>query len=205
MYADAFVGSSMENGTTMILFDLRKHALHRGLGTPATLAWGTEAYHVDVHELSTFHHPITSRCIVTQGSYVDAQNHRRYFTPEIQGGSTSQHVSHSVVRFAGSLAGVCGVSLRPSALLFAALLLLPTTKSSIKRWMEAIGAPWPTPEAMLQQWLARTLATECPIDGYSPRGTDHWVLVVQDAQDRILMTHAAPAENGEDARPFLPR
>ena len=30
-YQDAFVGSSMENGTTMILFDLRKHDFHQEL------------------------------------------------------------------------------------------------------------------------------------------------------------------------------
>src|SRR6266571_8284489 len=52
MYQDAFVGSSMENGTTMILFDLRKHDFHHELGTQATLCWRTDSSHVDVPELS---------------------------------------------------------------------------------------------------------------------------------------------------------
>ena len=205
MYQDAFVGSSMENGTTIITFDLRKHDLHQELGTQATLSWRKEAYHVDVHELSTFHNPITYRFIFTQGAYLDAQNHRRYFTPEIQGVSTSQHVSHSVIRLACYLAVVCGVSLRHIALLFSALFLLPTTKSSVKRWIDAIGTHLPTPEEMLRQLLARTPATECHIDGSYPLGTDHCVMVVKDEHDRILMTHEAESENGEDARQFLQR
>jgi len=32
LYQDAFVGSSMENGTTIIQFDLRKHDFHQELG-----------------------------------------------------------------------------------------------------------------------------------------------------------------------------
>src|SRR6266446_1034778 len=95
MSQDAFVGSSMENGTTMIMVDLRKHDFHQELGTKATLSWRKASYHVDVHELSTFHNPIMYRYIVAQGSYLDGQHQRRYFTPEIKGVSTSQHMSHS--------------------------------------------------------------------------------------------------------------
>jgi hypothetical protein len=58
MYQDAFVGSSMEHGTTIIRFDLRKHDFHQALGTQAKLCWRQDSYHVDVHELSTFHNPI---------------------------------------------------------------------------------------------------------------------------------------------------
>ena len=58
IYQDAFVGSSIENGTTVIQFDLRRHNFHQELGTQATLCWRKESYHVAVHELSTFHHPM---------------------------------------------------------------------------------------------------------------------------------------------------
>ena len=173
------------------------------LGTTATICWRKESYHVDIHELSTFHNPITYRFIVAQGSYLDDQNQRVYFTPEIKGVSTSQHMSHSVIRLACYLAVVCGVSLRHIALLFSALFLIPITKSSIKRWIDDIGAHLPTPEEMLQQLLALTPATECHIDGYYPLGTDNCVMVVKDEHDRILMTHEAASENGEDARQFL--
>src|SRR2546426_11707834 len=205
IYEDAFVGSSMENGTTMIMFDLRKHDFHQELGTQAKLCWRTDSYHVDVHELSTFHNPILYRFIVAQGSYLDGQKQRRYFTPEIKGVSTSQHMSHSVIRLACYLAVVCGISLRHIALLFAVLFLIPITKSSIKRWIDAIGSNLPTPEQMLQHLLALTPATECHIDGYYPLGTDHCVMVVKDEHDRILMTHEVASENGEDARQFLQR
>jgi hypothetical protein len=203
MYQDAFVGSSIENGTTIITFDLRQHDFQQELGTQARLCWRKESYHVDVHELSTFHNPITYRFVLAQGSYLDAQNQRRYFTPEIKGVSTSQHMSHSVIRLACYLAVVCGVSLRHIALLFSALFLIPITKSSIKRWMDAIGAHLPTPEEMLRQLLALTPATECHIDGDYPLGTDNCVMVVKDEHDRILITHEAVSENGEDAKKFL--
>src|SRR2546421_1202348 len=65
---DAFVGSAMENGTTIIQFDLRQHDFPSAFGTQATIWWRTEPYHVDVPELSTFHHPIAYRFIVAQGS-----------------------------------------------------------------------------------------------------------------------------------------
>jgi hypothetical protein len=203
IYQDAFVGSSIENGTTVIQFDLRKHDFHQELGTQATLCWRKEAYHVDVHDLSTFHNPILYRFIIAQGSYLDGQHQRRYFTPEIKGVSTSQHMSHSIIRLSCYLAVVCGVSLRHIALLFSALFLIPITKSSIKRWIDAIGAHLPPPEEMLRQLLAITPATECHIDGYYPLGTDHCVMVVKDEHDRILITHEVASENGEDARQFL--
>ena len=98
MYQDAFVGSAIENGTTIIQFALRQHDFHL--------------------ELSTFHNPITYRFIVAQGSYVNDHDQRMYFTPTIQGVSTSQHMSYSVIRLACYLAVVCGVSLRHIALLF---------------------------------------------------------------------------------------
>ena len=46
-------------------------------------------------------------------------------------------------------------------------------------------------------------ATECHIDGYYPLGTDHCVMVVKDEHDRILMTHEAASEHGDDAEQFL--
>ena len=204
-YQDAFVGSSIENGATIIQFDLRQHDFHDVLGTQATICWRKDSYHVDVHELSTFHNPILYRFIVAQGCYVDDQNQRRYFTPATQGVSTSQHMSHSVIRLACYLAVVCGVSLRHLALLFSVLFLIPITKSSIKRWIDDIGVHLPPPEEMLRHLLARAPATECHIDGYYPLGTDHCVMVVKDEQDRILITHEAASENGDEARQFLQR
>jgi Transposase len=205
MYQDAFVGSSMENGVTIITFDLRQHDFQQELGRQARPCWRKESYHVDVHELSTFHNPITYRFIIAQGFYLDAQNQRRYFTPEIKGISTSQHMSYSVIRLACYLAVVCGVSLRHIALLFSALFLIPITKSSIKRWIDDIGSNLPTPEQMLQQLLILLPVTECHIDGYYPLGTDNCVMVVKDEHDRILMTHEAASENGDAARQFLQR
>ena len=205
MYEDAFVGSSIENGTTIIQFDLRKLDFQRVLETTSTICWRQEPYSVEIHELSPFHNPIKYRFIVAQGSYLNAQNQRVYFTPSINGVSTSQHMSHSVIRLACYLAVVCGVSLRHIALLFSVLFLIPITKSSIKRWIDDIGVHLPTPEAMLRHLLALAPATECHIDGYYPLGTEHCVMVVKDEQDRILITHEAASENGDEARQFLQR
>ena len=203
VYEDAFVGSSIENGTTIIQCDLRKLDFQRALETPSTICWRKEPYAVEMHELSTFYNPIKYRFIVAQGSYLNDQNQRGSFTPDIKGVSTSQHMSHSVIRLACYLAVVCGVSLRHIARLFAALFLIPITKSSIKRWIADIGTHLPTPEEMLQQLLALTPATECHIDGYYPLGTDHCVMVIKDEHERILITHEAASENGDDARQFL--
>jgi hypothetical protein len=205
MYQDAFVGSSIENGTTIIQFDLRNLDFQRALETTSTICWRKEPYTVEIHELSTFHNPIKYRFIVAQGSYLNDQNQRVYFTPDIQGVSTSQHMSHSVIRLACYLAVVCGVSLRHLALLFSVLFLIPITKSSMKRWIDDIGVHLPTPEEMLRQLLARAPATECHIDGYYPLGTDNCVMVVKDEHDRILITQEVASENGEDARQFLQR
>src|ERR687898_1313622 len=203
MYEEAFVGSSIENGTTLIKFDLRNLDFQRESGITSTIYWRTDTYHVDVHELSTFHNPITYRFILAQGSYFDEDGQRIYFTPEIKGVSTSQHMSHSIIRLSCYLAVVCGVSLRQIALIFSALFLIPITKSSIKRWIDDIGSHLPPPEEMLRQLLAIAPATECHIDGYYPLGTDHCVMVVKDEHDRILMTHEAASENGDEARQFL--
>ena len=203
MYQKAFVGSSLENGTTVIQFDLRQLDFQRELGTTSPIWWRQDVYHVDIHELSTFHNPIKYRFIVAQGYYLNDQKQRVYFTPDIQGVSTSQHMSKSIIRLCCYLAVVCGVSLRQIALIFSALFLIPITKSSIKRWIDDIGSHLPPPEEMLRQLLAIAPATECHIDGYYPLGTDHCVMVVKDEHDRILMTHEAASENGDEARQFL--
>jgi Transposase len=205
MYEAAFVGSSIENGTTIIQCDLRKLDFQRALETTSTICWRQEAYHVDIHELSPFHHPSKYRCIVAPGSSLNDQNQRVYCTPDLKGVSTSQPMSHSVIRLACDLAVVCGVSLRPMALLLSVLFLIPITKSSMKRWSDDIGGHLPTPEARLRHLLALALATECHIDGSDPLGTDHCVMVVKDEHDRILITHEAASANGEEARQFLQR
>src|SRR5499427_2694659 len=205
MYQKAFVGSSIDNGATIIQFDLRQLDFQRELGTTSPICWRQDVYHVDIHELSTFHNPIKYRFIVAQGSYLNDQNQRVYFTPEIQGVSTSQHMSKSIIRLACYLAVVCGVSLRHLALLLSALFLIPITKSSIKRWIDDIGSNLPTPEQMLQQLLTLLPVTECHLDGYYPLGTDHCVMVVKDEHDRILITHEAASENGDEAKQFLQR
>jgi len=205
LYQDAFVGSSIENGTTIIQFDLRKLDFQCVVGTTATICWRQEPYPVDMHELSTFHNPIKYRLSVAQGYYLNDQNQRVYFTPDMQGVSPSQQMSKSILRLACDLAVVCGVSLRHIALLFSALFLIPIPKSSIQRWLDDIGSNFPPPEKMLQQLLALIPVTACHLDGDSPLGTDHCVLVVKDEHDRILITHEAASENGDDAKQCLPR
>lgn len=60
------------------------------------------------------------------------------------------------------------------------------------------------PEARLRQRLALAPATACPMDGAEPVGTEHGVLVVQDEPARLLLPHAAAAEHGDEAPPWLP-
>src|SRR5262245_64420900 len=58
-------------------------------------------------------------------------------------------------------------------------------------------------EEITRYLIALTPTREGNIDGNCPRGTDHCVMVVKDEHDRILITHEAESENGEDARQFL--
>ena len=124
IYQDAFVGSSIENGTTVIQFDLRQHNCQQELGTQATLCWRKASSHVDGHALSTLHHPMLYRCILAQGSYLNDQKQRIDFTPAIKGVSTSQPMSHSVIRLACYLAVVCGVSCNFAGILAVIFALL---------------------------------------------------------------------------------
>ena len=59
MYQDAFVGSSIEDGATILPFDRRQRGVQPEAGTPSTLSWRKAPDPVDIHELSTFHHPLT--------------------------------------------------------------------------------------------------------------------------------------------------
>jgi hypothetical protein len=89
------------------------------------------------------------------------------------------------------------------ARLFSSLCLMAMPTSSSKRWREDMGSPWPTPEERLQPWRALPPATACPLDGDDPLGTAKGGMVVQDAHARLLMTHAAQSEHGEEARQGL--
>src|SRR6266853_49824 len=134
----------------------RNQRITRGIGKfhVSIKVWKTTR-----HALATFHPPSTYRFRVAQGVYRNAQNQRVSCTPAIKGGSTSQHMSHSVIRLACSLAVLCGGSLRPLALLWSALFLIPMTKASSNRWMDDMGTPLPTPDARLRQLLALAPAT----------------------------------------------
>jgi hypothetical protein len=46
MYQDAFVRSSIEQGTTIIMFDLRKLDWQQALGATSPLCWRRESYHI---------------------------------------------------------------------------------------------------------------------------------------------------------------
>jgi hypothetical protein len=58
LYEEAVVGSALENGTTLSIFDLRTRNFPHKRGTPSAICWRKDFYHSDMHELSTFHHPI---------------------------------------------------------------------------------------------------------------------------------------------------
>jgi hypothetical protein len=202
---DACSGSSIANGTTIIQVDLRTHDVQQAVGTPATLCGRKASDQVEVHERSTLHHPSKDRFIVAPGASLNGQHPRVYFPPDLKGVSTAQHLSHRVLRWACSLAVVCGGRLRHSALLCAARFLRPLPKSSLKRWMDDMGTQLPIPEERRQQCLALAPATAGHRDGDYPLGPGHCVMVGTDEQDRILLTQAAAAEHGDEARRFLPR
>jgi hypothetical protein len=71
MYQDAFVGSSIENGATIIAFDLRQRDCPQAFGATAPLYWRQEASPVGSHDLSTFPHPMQDRFLFAQGDSLE--------------------------------------------------------------------------------------------------------------------------------------
>src|SRR5439155_19252080 len=89
MDQNALVGSSIDNGTTLLQCDLRQLALQQELGTTSPICWRKAPSHVDMHALSTFHTPIKYRCLIAQGSYLNDQKQRLSLPPDSKGGATS--------------------------------------------------------------------------------------------------------------------
>ena len=204
MAQEALGGSALEHGPTLSLCALRQPDLPQAGGPPATLGGRTDASRVPGPDLSTFHPPMPSRCLVAHGASLDGQHQRGDCTPALQGLAPAQPMRHRGRRWAGSRAGGWGGSRRPLALLLAALCLRPLPTASINRWREALGAPWPTPAARLRPLLVLAPAPEGPLAGSSSFGPAPGVRGVQDEPDRLRMTQEAAAEHGDAAKPCLP-
>ena len=142
---------------------------------------------------------------MAHGASLNDQHQGVYCPPPLQGVSPAQPMRHRVIRVAWALAVVCGGRLWHLALLFAVLCLRPMTPSAMPRWLDALGGPWPRPAERLGPLRALAPVTECPRDGSYPLGTDTCVMVVPAAHARLLITHAAASEQGEEARQGLPR
>lgn len=199
---DVFTRSYIENGVTIIEFDLKKRNYQEKLGIQSKIYW-RKSNCVDVHEFSTYQNPIVYRFHLSQGYYFNNERQRIYFTPPIEGVSTQQHVSKSIIRLSCFLAVVCGVTLRNISLLFSVLFHVPVTKSSIQRWIDEVGKNLPTEEEILKQLVELKAPIECHIDGYYPLGTQNCVMVIRDEHGRILITHEAKSENKKSAIQFL--
>lgn len=200
---DVFTRSYTEGENTIIEFDMRKRDWQKEAGIDHNVYWPEKTYNVDIHEFSVFHNPIVYRFITAQAWYYDENNRQIWFTPKLKEISTQQHVSKSVLRLACFLAVMCGVSLRNIATIFTVLFRIPVSKSSVKRWIDTIGSSLPSEEEILKQLIELEKPDQCHIDGYYPMGTDNCVMVIKDESDRILITHEAASENGDDAIKFL--
>jgi hypothetical protein len=199
---DVFVRSYIEEGSTVIEFDMKKRD-YRKEGIISEIHWPEKTYSIDVHEFSTFHNPIVYRFITAQGWYYDDQRKRVWFTPKISGISAQQHVTKNVIRLACFLAVICGVTLRNISVIFTVLFQIPVSKSAVKRWIDEIGSNLPSEEEILKQLVRLKNPGQCHIDGYWPMGTDSCVMVIKDEFGRILITQEVKSENGDDARKFL--
>jgi len=186
MEAEACVGAVLENGTPMILGDLRHLPGQPKLGTPSELGGRQDFAPIDLQALATFHPPLKERWIVAPGSSRNVQNQRRSLPPALQGGAPSQPRSHSRLRLACARAVVCGVRLRPRALRFAVLLLLPLTTASRTRWRADMGSHCPPPAQRLRPLLPHLPGTAGSRDGSAPLGTDHWGRGGKAEPDRLL-------------------
>ena len=89
---DSYTGSFIEDGKTVIEFDMKKRDWRKTLKTDSEIFWYGEAYTVDVREFSTFHSPVIYRFAISRGYYLRADGGREYFTTEPSEVSTG--VSH---------------------------------------------------------------------------------------------------------------
>jgi hypothetical protein len=111
-------------------------------------------------------------------------------------------MSRNIIRPACFSAVICGVSLRNISLIYTELFRVPVSKSGIKRWIDEIGSGL-SEDDILKKLTDLKKPAECHIDAYYPLGTDRCVMVIKDDYDRILITHEAESENGDDAKKFL--
>ena len=109
---DVFSRSYIENGNTIIEFDMRKRCWQKEFGINTEIYRPENIYTVDVHEFSTFHSPIMYRFILAQGYYFDSGGKRIWFTPKISGVSAHHHMSSNAIRLSCFPAVICGVTLR---------------------------------------------------------------------------------------------
>ena len=94
---DIFSRSYIESGTSIIEFDSRKRSYKNFLDKESKIKWDKKTYTIDIKELSTFQNPIGYRFIMARGSYLNSEGKRINFTPDLDGVSTSQHVSKSLL------------------------------------------------------------------------------------------------------------
>jgi len=201
---DIYTRSYIENNKTIIEFDVKKRRFINKDKTKRNVVWDEHStYNVDINELSTLYNQIIYRFKITKGYYYDSNGNRVFFTPEIDEVSTAKHVSLSAIRLSSYLAVVCGVTLRNISIIYTFLFNIPTSKSTIKRWIDEIGSNLPDEDEILKKLININPPSECHIDGYYPMGTDNCVMVVKDEDDRILITKEVKSENKEDAIKFL--
>jgi len=200
---DIFVDSYIEEGKTIIEFDVRKRNYKKRNNIKKRIKWDKQNYKIDIYELSSMYTSIIYRFNMFRGYYDEADGKRVSFTPEINEISTAQHVSKSAIRLSCYLAVNCGVTLRNIANIFREIFLIPISKSSIKRWIDDIGENLPKEEEILKEMIRIKEPKECHIDGYFPKGTKNCVMVIKDEFDRILITYETNSENKEDAKKFL--
>jgi hypothetical protein len=81
MSQEALGGSALEHGPTLSLCALRQPDFLQEVGPPATLGGRTDASRVPGPDLSTFHPPMPSRCLVAHGASLDGQHQRGDCTP----------------------------------------------------------------------------------------------------------------------------
>ncbi|MCP4353664.1 MAG: transposase [Desulfobacterales bacterium] len=86
---------------------------------------------------------------------------------------------------------------------FTVLFQIPVSKSAVRRRIDEIGSSLPSEEEILKQPAELKKPCRCHTDGCCPMGAGNCVTVIKDEFGRILITHEAESENGDDAGKFL--
>lgn len=204
--ADLKPRGKAENNQLVIEFDLRQRDYHKlfQLKRKVKIQWhNTRTF--EVQELSGFSWPIVYRLTTADGSYLNEQGERVYFTPRIAGLSTRRKVSDVLLRLGVFLCVVAGLGTRQTSWLLKVLFQVEVSKSALDRWIDEVADSLPSADEMIKLLHKDKPITQAHFDEIFPLGGKDCLLVLKDEHGRLVAAQQVEKRDQEHVVPFLER